>query len=315
MADSNDTITAVPGVAVGSWTDSAAGTGCTVVVFTPSAVAGVDVRGSSPGTRETDVLAPLGAVARIDAILLTGGSAFGLGAADGVVRWLEARGRGHPTPAGPVPIVPAAVIFDLMIGDAAVRPSADAGYAAVSAASAEPVSLGNVGAGAGAVVGDKRAGTKGGLGSAIRRRGALVVGALAVVNSVGNVYDPATGRSLAGSRDEDGRIIEFADRVAPGLNTTLGVVATNAPLTKVEATKVAQMAHDGLARVIRPAHGVHDGDTIFAASVGDADVDADVTAVGHLGAEAMAGAIVSAVRAATSAHGVPAAVDLQADSA
>ncbi len=315
MADSNDTITAVLGVAVGNWTNSAAGTGCTVVMFTPPAVAGVDVRGSSPGTRETDALAPLGAVARIDAILLTGGSAFGLSAADGVMRWLEAQGRGHPTPVGPVPIVPAAVIFDLMIGDATVRPDADAGYAAASAASAAPVALGNTGAGAGAVVGNKRAGTKGGLGSAVQRLGPLVVGALAVVNSVGNVHDPVTGRPLAGSRDADGRIVEFGDRDAAGLNTTLGVIATNAPLTKVEATKVAQMAHDGLARVIRPAHGVHDGDAIFAASVGDADVDADLTMVGHLGAEAMAGAIVSAVRAATAAHGVPAAADVKADNA
>ncbi len=315
MTEPNATLTAVPGVAVGHWTDLEGATGCTVVLFDPAAVAGVDVRGSAPGTRETDALAVTGAVTTADSILLTGGSAFGLAAADGVMQWLEEHGRGYPTPAGPVPIVPAAVIFDLMLGSAASRPDARAGYLAAEAAGSAPVATGNVGAGTGAVVGHKRRGTKGGLGSALMRRRAVVVGALAVVNPVGNVHDPVSGRAIAGTRAPAGGIAPYAGQVEAGHNTMLGVVATNALLERPQVTKVAQMAHDGIARVIRPAHTASDGDTVFAASVPAAPVETDVTLVGHLASLALERAVLSGVRDAAATFGLPSSADLEADGA
>lgn len=299
MADANPTLTALPGVRVGHWTHAAAGTGCTVVLFDRAVPAAVDVRGSAPGTRETDALNPGGLVAQADAILLTGGSAYGLAAADGVTQRLEAAGRGFPTPAGPVPIVPAAVIYDLSVGDSAIRPGAAAGAAAMAAASAHPVPQGNVGAGTGATIGAGTARMKGGLGSALVRIGEAVAGALAVVNPAGAVYDPATGRRIAGRFDRA--------RSGFGQHTTIGVVGVNAALERWQVRKIAEMAHDGLARAVRPAHGMYDGDTIFAvAPDGDAG-EMDLTTLGHAAAEALAAAVVQGALQARSAYGLPAA--------
>ena len=259
-------LTAVDGIKVGHETLAARFTGCTVVLVERGAVAGVDVRGSAPGTRETDLLNPVNTVEQVHAIVLTGGSAFGLDAASGVMRLLEERGIGFETGAGRVPIVPAAVLFDLNVGnDPRIRPGADCGYRAAAAASSGPAAEGNVGAGAGATVG-KLAGReramKGGIGSAaIALPDGLIVAALVVVNAAGDVIDPATGQVVAGARTEDGRGLADVRRLIRaglamqgrvGENTTLGVVATNARLTKAQATKVAQMAHDGLARAIAP---------------------------------------------------------------
>jgi L-aminopeptidase/D-esterase-like protein len=319
----NGTLTDVPGLKVGHWTNLEAGTGCTVIICPPGTVAGVDVRGSAPGTRETDLLDPINMVQQVDAVMLAGGSAYGLAAADGVMGWLEAHGRGLDVGVGRVPIVPGAVIFDLPFIRPDVRPDAAAGYAACEAAGDGPVAQGNVGAGTGATVG-KLAGlnmaTKGGLGSASRDLGGgLVVAALAVVNSVGAVYDPATGRAIAGPRDPDGGFFDTLELMAAiagrslaslraGTNTTLALVATNAALTKSAATKVAQMAHDGLARAIRPVHTMYDGDTIFALSAGSET--ADVNLVGALAAELVTEAVLAGVNAAEPLGGLPAARDL-----
>ena len=323
-SQTNGTLTNVPGFMVGHWTDLEGATGCTVILCPPGTVGGVDVRGSAPGTRETDLLDPVNLVQQVDAILLAGGSAYGLAAADGVMRWLEEHGRGLDVGVARVPIVPAAVIFDLSLGRPDARPGAEAGYAACAAASAGPVAQGNVGAGTGATIGKAggfNSATKGGLGSALREAaGGLRVAALAVVNAFGEVRDPGSGRVLAGIRQPQGG---FADPLAAleamasqslaslrqGTNTTLVVVATNAALTKAGATKVAQMAHDGLARVIRPAHTMLDGDTIFALSAGE--VRADLNLVGALAAEAAAAAILAGVRAAEALAGIPAARDLE----
>lgn len=317
-------LTAVDGLKVGHHTLSSRPTGCTVVLAEKGAVAGVDVRGAAPGTRETDLLEPMNTVQQVHAILLTGGSAYGLAAADGVMRYLDERGIGFKIAGGVVPIVPAAVVFDLAIGDFGIRPGADCGYAAAKSASAMPVAEGNVGAGAGATVG-KLAGRgramKGGTGSAhIVLGDGLVVAALAIVNARGDVVDPATGRVVAGARTEDGRglaDIRTILRRSParlaaldGESTTLGVVATNARLTKVQAAKLAQMAHDGLARAIVPAHTSGDGDTVFSLATGTREEDADLDRIGALAAEMMADAIVRAVRAARGIPGYPAAADL-----
>ena len=316
-------LTAVAGLAVGHHTLAARPTGCTVVLTGAGAVAGVDVRGGAPGTRETDLLDPAKTVQRVHAIVLAGGSAFGLDAAGGVVRYLSERGIGYDTGIAKVPIVPAAILFDLGIGgDPAIRPTADCGYRAAAAATAGPVAEGNVGAGAGATVG-KLGGAaramKGGLGSAaIAVPGGLVVAALAAVNAVGDVIDPATGRVVAGVRTPDGAGLADARTLLragtgggrPRENTTLGVVATNAALSQAEATTVAQMAHDGLARAIVPSHTPSDGDAIFAVATGRHDAPARVGTVGALAAEMMAEAVVRAVRAATGIPGYPAARDL-----
>ncbi len=318
-------LTAVAGVKVGHDTLSERPTGCTVVLVEveEGAVAGVEVRGSAPGTRETDLLAPTNLVEKANAIVLSGGSAFGLDAATGVMRYLDEKGVGFDARVAKVPIVPAAVLFDLAIGNPKIRPTAECGYRAALAATNGPVQEGNVGAGAGATVGKlmgpQRA-MKGGLGSAaITLPSGLVVAALVAVNAVGDVLDPNTGRVIAGLRTADGKGLADVRRlirsgaVPPpqaGQNTTIGVVATNARLTKTQATKVAQMAHDGLARAISPVHTPADGDTIFALATGAHQGKVELLAVGALAAEVMADAIVRAVQAATGIPGYPAAKDL-----
>jgi L-aminopeptidase/D-esterase-like protein len=303
----------VAGIRVGHAQDARARTGCTVVLVPErGAACGVDVRGSAPGTRETDLLAPTAHIEVVHAIVLTGGSAFGLDAAGGVMHWLEERGVGHAVGAWRVPIVPAAVIFDLGTGDGAVRPDAAMGRAAAEAASTESVAEGSAGVGCGATAG-KLAGLesamRSGVGTASRRVGDLVVGAIAVANAIGSIYDPVTQERIAGPRDaggafmDEGPLIEALMRgesLVPraGANTTLAVIATNARLRKVDCTKVAQMAHDGLARAIRPVHLTRDGDTIFACATGEVEAPLDV--VGILAAEAVAEAIARGVRAAES---------------
>lgn len=318
----NGTLTDIPGLKVGHWTDRAGATGCTVILCPEGgAVAGVDVRGSAPGTRENHLLNPVNFVQKVHAILLAGGSAYGLAAADGVMRWLEEHNLGLDVGVAKVPIVPAAVIFDLGIGDAYARPDSAAGYAACEGASDAPVAQGNVGAGTGATVGKVLGfnyATKGGLGSASRRLGnGLLIAALAVVNAYGEVIDPQTNELISGVRNPLGegfvpalQTMEtiYGQTWAGLANTTLGVVATNAALTKAEATKVAQMGHDGLARAIRPIHTMLDGDTVYALSTGDQK--ADVNLIGAVGAEVLAEAVVNGVRAAETLAGVPAARDL-----
>jgi len=302
-----NSIVDVPGVRVGHAHDLNAATGCTVVTFgTLGAVCGVDVRGSAPGTRETDALAPTAHVEVVHAIVLTGGSAYGLDAAGGVMAELEARGIGYAVGPWRVPIVPAAVIFDLFAGDGHIRPDRAMGAAALRAASDTPPEEGRFGAGAGALVaklaGLERA-RRGGIGSASVTHGEVVVGALAVCNALGNVYDPLDGMLVAGPAPaasgaafDEHAALAAPPAVAPGPNTTLAIVATNVRLRKVDATKVAQMAHDGLARAVVPAHLTRDGDTIFACSTGA--LEAPVDLVGVLGAEAVALAIARGVRAA-----------------
>ncbi len=316
----NDTITAVPNLLVGHYTNVEGATGCTVVLTPEGARAGVDVRGFAPGTRETDLLRPERMVQEVHAVLITGGSAFGLAAADGVMRWLAEHDYGFDTGFGRVPIVPAAVLFDLMIGDPKARPDAQAGYLACDAASRDPVPMGNVGAGTGATVGKllgPRYMMKGGLGSASVKIGrGITVGALVAVNALGDVVDPDTGKILAGARKPVvGGFLNTAQALRGNLgqtilnrmgqNTTLAVVATDARLTKAEVNAVATMAHDGLARAIRPVHTLLDGDTVFALSTGDRK--GNVTAIGAAAADVLAEAVVRAIRAATSLHGVPAA--------
>jgi L-aminopeptidase/D-esterase-like protein len=316
-------LTAVAGIKVGHHTLTERPTGCTVILTEGGAVGGVDVRGAAPGTRETDLLNPVNTVQQVHAIVLSGGSAYGLAAADGVMRYLEERNIGFPIGRGVVPIVPAAILFDLGVGDFKIRPGADCGYAAARAATTEAVAEGNVGAGAGATVG-KMLGTgramKGGVGSAaVSGPDGLIVAALVAVNSRGNVVDPATGRAIAGARTADGRGLEDVRAIlerapldaSPLQHTTIGVVATNARLTKTDATRVAQMAHDGYARAIVPSHTSMDGDTIFALATGTREGAASVDRVGALAAQAMADAIVRAVRAATSIPGYPAARDIR----
>ena len=320
----NRTLTAVPGIRVGHWTHESGSTGCTVVLAEGGAVAGVDVRGGGPGTRETDLLRPEATVESVHAVVLSGGSAFGLATADGVVRYLEDQGVGFQVGKAVVPIVPAAILFDLGIGDPKVRPDGKAGFLAAASASREPVEGGSVGAGAGATVGKmfgRGRSMRGGLGSAAHELpGGLTVGALAAVNAIGDVVDPTTGEIVAGARREDGS--GFVDTMAairntelPAAstsgNTTLGIVAANLSWTKAQATKVAQMAHDGLARAIRPAHMPLDGDTVFAVGTGGKAADSRLLGiVGAVAADALAKAIVMAVKTATSGFGLPAASSL-----
>ncbi|MDW8267952.1 MAG: P1 family peptidase [Anaerolineae bacterium] len=292
----NDTITCLAGLWVGHDTNIEAATGCTVVLTPEGATAAVDVRGAAPGTRETDLLRPENLVEKVHAVLLTGGSAFGLAAADGVMRWLYERGYGFETPWARVPIVPAAVLFDLSEGRADVWPDAAAGYRACQAASADPVPQGRVGAGTGATVAKLYgpAGARpGGIGSAaLPLPDGGWVAALVAVNAVGEIVDPATGRVVVAA------VPPSADAPGPapafGQNTTIGVVATDRTLTKAQCLRVAQMAHDGLARTIRPSHTLYDGDTLFALSTGRGSV-ADANLVGVLAAEAVARAVLRAV--------------------
>ncbi len=320
----NRGLTAVAGLKVGHFTLSERPTGCTVVLAEAGAVGGVDVRGAAPGTRETDLLNPVNLVDKVQAIVLAGGSAFGLDAASGVVRYLDERKLGYPTAYGPVPIVPAAILFDLGVGsNPSIRPGPDCGYRAALAATDGPVQEGNVGAGAGATVGKLRGvafAMKSGIGSsAITLKGGLTVAALVAVNALGDVIDPSTGRVVAGARTADGkgfadaRVLIRAGATLPGAvgqNTTIGVVATNVRLTKTQATRVAQMAHDGLARSISPVHTPFDGDTIFVMATGTSDQPADVTTVGTLAAEIVADAVLRAVRMATGIPGYPSVRDL-----
>jgi len=317
-------LTAVSGIKVGHFTLAERPTGCTVVLAEGGAVGGVDVRGSAPGTRETDLLDPVNLVDRVHAVVLAGGSAFGLDTASGVMRYLDERGIGFETSAGKVPIVPAAILFDLPVGNPRIRPGADCGYRAAQAATAGPIAEGNVGAGAGATIG-KLAGTeramKGGLGTAsITRPDGLVVAALVAVNAVGSVLDPSTGATIAGVRSPDGRGLAdvralmrggpVGSALRKGEHTTLAIVATNARLTKAEAKKVAQMAHDGVARAVYPAHTPFDGDTIFTLATGTFDRPSETIVVGGLAADAVSDAIVRAIRAARGIPGYPSMADL-----
>lgn len=323
----NNTITDVRGIEVGHAQNDEALTGCTVVLCRKGAVAGVDVRGGAPGTRETDLLNPVNLVEKVHAITLAGGSAYGLDAASGVMKYLEENKIGFNTGAAKVPIVPSAILYDLGIGQADVRPDSTMGYQAAASASSAPPNEGNVGAGTGASVGKMfgaNLSMKSGEGTAsMDIGGGVVVGALVAVNAWGDVVDPDSNEIIAGLRSGKvgpvrvGGKEYFADtltmmkkpagrslmKLATRANTVIGVIATNAKLTKAQATKVAQMAHDGLARTIRPAHTVLDGDTIFTLSTGSRK--SDVTSVGSFAAEVMAQAIIHAVKMASPAGGLP----------
>ena len=313
-------ITDIAGLKVGHFTDSRRPTGCTVLLCEAGVVAGVDVRGAAPGTRETDLLHPLATIEVVHAVLLTGGSAFGLAAADGVMRWLEA--QGHGVAVGPVriPIVPAAVLFDLWLGDAGIRPDAAAGFAACQAASSAAPAQGSVGAGAGASVGKLfgiQHAMKGGIGSASIKVGSITVGALVAVNAIGDVVNPANGQVVAGARSADGArplgILQalcagqLPAALMEGMATTIGIVATDARLTKAQTNKLAAMAHAGLARSINPVHTASDGDALFALATGGrgsgsgkaAVSPAQLSLLGALAAEVTARAVLNAVRAAT----------------
>ncbi|MEA2008037.1 MAG: P1 family peptidase [Chloroflexota bacterium] len=313
-------ITDVPGFQIGHAENMDALTGCTIILCPEGTVGGVDQRGGAPGTRETDALRLVHLVNRVDAVLLTGGSAFGLDAASGVVRYLEEKGVGVNVGVACVPIVPTAVLFDLGIGSATTRPDAEMGYQACLNASADAPAEGNVGAGTGATVGKilgAKQSTKAGIGTSSLKIGkGIVVGAIVAVNAFGDVIDPENGKIIAGAR----KIKNFADtlkimrsfvgrtvlNIASG-NTVIGVVATNAKLNKEQATKVAQMAHNGLARTIRPATTMLDGDTVFALSNGDKEIDVNI--VGAFAAQAYSQAILRGVRAAEKVAGLPAAAD------
>jgi L-aminopeptidase/D-esterase-like protein len=305
-------ITDVAGIEVGHFTDSRRPTGCSVVLARGGAVAGVDVRGAAPGTRETDLLAPSNLVERVHAVMLAGGSAFGLATADGAMRWLEEQGVGLDVRFATVPLVPAAGLFDLPLGDARIRPDAAAGYAACAAASRAAPTQGNVGAGAGAMVGKvfgaARA-MKGGIGTASVSVDGVTVGALVAANPLGDVVDPATGRVVAGARTVDGRALldtrrallagEAPRPILAGTNTTLAVIATDAAITKPQAHRLAQAGHDGLARTINPVHTMSDGDTVFALATGLAPSPSPgMMVLATMAAEAVARAVLQAVWAA-----------------
>jgi L-aminopeptidase/D-esterase-like protein len=320
------TLPGLAGLKVGHFTDARRPTGCTVVLCgEDGAVAGVDVRGAAPGTRETDLLRPDNTVERVHAVLLAGGSAFGLDAASGVVRWLEERGIGLPVGPGRVPIVPAAVLFDLWVGDGRARPDAQSGYAACEAANDGPIAQGSVGAGTGALVGKlfgPQHAMKGGIGSAALTVDGITVAALIAVNAVGDVIDPASGRPLAGARDAAGDTLrgtteamargELPPSLITGAATTIGVVATDAVLTKAQANKLATMAHDGLARSIDPVHTTADGDTLFALATGRAGRSLHLTVLGALAARVTAQAVLNAIEHAEGLPGWPSARELRA---
>ncbi len=323
---SNATLTAVPGIKVGHHTLTERPTGCTVILVEGDGAAGaVSQRGGAPGTRETDLLDPSNMVDKVNAVVLSGGSAFGLDAATGTVKWLEEHNIGWDVRIAKVPIVPAAILFDLPVGgNPKIRPTADCGYRAAAAASNAPVTEGTIGAGAGATVG-KSGGPgrsmKAGLGSySITLPNGLSVGAIVAVNAVGDIIDPDTGKIVAGVRNPDGtfadartllRTGQTGPRPRTGENTTIGLVATNARLTKAQAHRMALMADDGLARAIYPSHTVGDGDTVFALATGRWTGDADVTQIGALAADVMARAIVRAATEATGLPNLPAARDLK----
>lgn len=316
-------LTAVDGIKVGHHTLKERPTGCTVVLTEAGAVASVDVRGAAPATRETDLLAPDVLVEKINAIVLSGGSAFGLDAASGVMQYLEERKVGFAFGGAYVPIVPGASLFDLPVGNPRIRPSADCGYNAAQAATAGSIAEGSIGAGAGATVG-KSAGfdraMKGGIGTASQTLpNGAVVAALVAVNARGDIVDPSNGRIVAGVRTPDGKGLSDARTIiregvpeTPGLNTTLGVVATNACLTKSQARRIATMAHDGFARAIVPAHTMSDGDLIFTVATCARTGEVNLTTIGHAATEVVVEAILRAVREATGLPGYPAVRDLAA---
>lgn len=323
-------ITRVAGIEVGHYSDARRPTGCTVVLARAGAVAGVDVRGAAPGTRETDLLAPGNLVERVHAIVLAGGSAWGLEAACGAVRWLEEQAIGLDIGVGRLPLVPAAVLFDLQLGDMRIRPDAAAGYAACAGASAADPAEGNVGAGSGASVGKlfglQRA-MKGGVGSASITAGGVTVGALIACNALGDVLDPDSAQPIAGARSADGLRLHDSRRallrgevpqpLLAGSNTTIGVIACDALLTKAQAQRLALAGHDGLARSINPVHTMSDGDTLFALATGRLGSNPGMLLLATLAAEAVARATARAVRAArsiTTAQGLylPCAGDLAA---
>jgi L-aminopeptidase/D-esterase-like protein len=322
-------ITDVAGIEVGHFTDSRRPTGCTVVLARGGAVGGVDVRGAAPGTRETDLLDPANLVDQVHAVVLAGGSAWGLDAASGAMRWLEERGIGFDVRVGVLPIVPSAVLFDLLVGDSRVRPDAQAGYAACAAASSQPPAEGNAGAGAGAAVGKifgiGRA-MKGGIGTASVTVDGVTVGALVACNALGDVIDPDTGAVVAGARTTDGSALldsrqallrgESPQPLLAGTNTTIGVIATDAVITKAQAHRLAMMGHDGLARSINPVHTLSDGDTLFALGTGLAGKSLGMMVLGTMAAEATARAVLRAVQAARSIQvgdlTLPSAADLHA---
>ncbi len=332
MPKLKNNVTDIPGILMGHAQNFEAITGCTVIICPNGAVGGVDQRGGAPGTRETDLLRPMHLVEKVHAILLSGGSAYGLDATSGVMRFLEEKGIGFDTGVAKVPIVPAAVIFDLAIGRADIRPDASMGYEACKHTLEPNIEQGNIGAGTGATIGKllgAEQSMKSGLGSATFDAGnGLLVSAVAVVNAFGDVYDPNTNQIIAGTRTitkgplKIGQGDYFADtlatmktftgkailNIAGKHNTVIGVVVTNAKLNKEETNKIAQMAHDGLARVIKPAHTMMDGDTIFALATGKKD--ADVNLIGAFAAEAFSRAILNAVYAAKPLANLPSANDL-----
>ncbi|QBD81982.1 peptidase S58 family protein [Ktedonosporobacter rubrisoli] len=312
----HDDITDIPGIRVGHDTNLEAGTGCTVILCDTPAIGGVDVRGGAPATRETDLLRPMHMVEQVHAIVLTGGSAFGLDAASGVMRYLEEHNIGLEVGVARVPIVPAAALFDLPFGSAKIRPDAAAGYRACTQATAEATDQGNIGAGTGATVGKTHhpsLAMKGGLGSASTKLAdGTIVGAIVAVNAWGNIIDPQTQQIIAGSRSNAAPSAE-APLANPFGNTTIAVVATSASLNKEEINKVAQMAHNGLALAIRPAHTMFDGDTVFALALGAKKQEQSplalyqVSMIGAAAAATLARAVVKAVRNASDLHGIPAA--------
>ena len=305
----------VQGIQIGHFTDTRRPTGCSVVLCPEGAVGGVDVRGAAPGTRETDLLHPSNLVQEVHGVMLSGGSAWGLDSATGAVRWLEERGAGLDIGVGRIPVVPAAVLFDVMLGDMKVRPDAAAGYAACAAASAERPTEGSVGAGAGAVIGKifgwQRA-MKGGIGTASITIHGVTVGAIVACNALGDVFNPYTGQLIAGARTADGSALLNArdallsgDEPQPiltGSNTTIGVVATDAQITKVQAHRLAVTAHDGLARAINPVHTMSDGDTLFALGTGQSGKTLGMMTLSSMAAEAVAIATARAVLLAQSMH-------------
>ena len=303
-------ITQVAGIEVGHFTDTRRPTGCTVIIAREGAVAGVDVRGAAPGTRETDLLHPSNLVERVHAIVLAGGSAWGLDAASGVMQWLEEHHIGLPVGFGLVPIVPAAVLFDLPVGNPQIRPDAHAGYQACEAARRTSPKEGNVGAGAGALVGKifgLENAMRGGIGHACITVDGVTVGAIIACNAVGDVLDPTTGQILAGARQANGKLLNSREAllsghapkpVLPGTNTTIGVIATDAILTKPQAQRLAQVAHDGLARSINPVHTMTDGDTLFAMGTGKSGKTASMLLLSTMAAEVTARAVVRAILAA-----------------
>lgn len=322
-------ITEVPGIEVGHFTDPRRPTGCTAILAREGAVAGVDVRGAAPGTRETDLLDPSNLVQQVHAIVLAGGSAWGLEAATGAVRWLEEQGVGFNVGVGRLPIVPSAVLFDLLVGDMRIRPDAEAGYAACAAAGKRRPAEGNVGAGTGAAVGKifgiDRA-MKGGVGTASLTVAGVTMGALVACNALGDVIDPDTGAVVAGDRTRNGKSLLDSRRallrgeppkpLLPGTNTTLAVLATDAALSKAQAHRLAVSGHDGLARAINPVHTPSDGDTVFALATGQAAQSPGMMVLATLAAEVTARATLNAVLAArglTTAEGLhlPAAAELR----